>query len=254
MGVERLQKILANAGIASRRASAGMIKEGRVTVNGRIVCEPGARFDCSACEIRVDGKVVNAHDKKIYIMLNKPKGCISTVHDPRERCTVLDLIPPMGTRIFPVGRLDRDTEGLLLLTNDGYAAHVLTHPRFRIFKTYLAVVSGVPDEDRLNLLRNGVNLPSGHISSPADVSLIKASGNCALVEIKIGEGRKRQVREMFYTIGHPVKSLVRTHLGELDIGDLRVGSWRHLTAAEENWIRKKAARSGEGVRSCKRKS
>jgi pseudouridine synthase len=252
--VERLQKILANAGVASRRASAEVIKEGRVTVDGKVILEPGAKFDCSACEIRVDGKAVNAHDKKIYVMLNKPKGYISTVCDPRGRRTILDLVSPMGTRLFPVGRLDRDTEGLLLLTNDGHATHVLTHPRFRIYKTYLAVVNGVPDEDRLNLLRNGVRLPAGHISSPAAVRLITASGNCALVEIKIGEGRKRQVREMFDSIGHPVQSLTRTHLGELDIGDLKVGSWRHLTAAEEDWIRKVAARSGEGVGSCKRTS
>ncbi len=252
--MERLQKILANAGVASRRASAEVIKEGRVTVDGKVILEPGAKFDCSACEIRVDGKAVNAHDKKIYIMLNKPKGYISTVCDPRGRRTILDLVSPMGTRLFPVGRLDRDTEGLLLLTNDGHATHVLTHPRFRIYKTYLAVVNGVPDEDRLNLLRNGVRLPAGHISSPAAVRLITASGNCALVEIKIGEGRKRQVREMFDSIGHPVQSLTRTHLGELDIGDLKVGSWRHLTAAEEDWIRKVAARSGEGVGSCKRTS
>ncbi len=252
--MERLQKILANAGVASRRASAEVIKEGRVTVDGKVILEPGAKFDCSACEIRVDGKAVNAHDKKIYVMLNKPKGYISTVCDPRGRRTILDLVSPMGTRLFPVGRLDRDTEGLLLLTNDGHATHVLTHPRFRIYKTYLAVVNGVPDEDRLNLLRNGVRLPAGHISSPAAVRLITASGNCALVEIKIGEGRKRQVREMFDSIGHPVQSLTRTHLGELDIGDLKVGSWRHLTAAEEDWIRKVAARSGEGVGSCKRTS
>ncbi len=252
--MERLQKILANAGVASRRASAEMIKEGRVAVDGEVILEPGAKFNPSACEIRVDGKAVNAHEKKIYIMLNKPKGYISTVHDPRGRRTILDLVPNVGIRLFPVGRLDRDTEGLLLLTNDGHATHVLTHPRFGIYKTYLAVVNGVPDEDRLNLLRTGVRLPSGHTSSPAGARLITASENCALVEIKIGEGRKRQVREMFDSVGHPVRSLTRTHLGELDIGDLKVGSWRYLTAAEEDWIRKMAALSGEGVESCERTS
>lgn len=252
--MERLQKILANAGVASRRASTEMIKEGRVTVDGKVIREPGARFNCSECEIRVDGRVVNSQDKKIYIMLNKPEGYISTAYDPRGRRTVLDLVPHLGTRLFPVGRLDRDTEGLLLLTNDGHATHVLTHPRFGIYKTYLAVVNGVPDEDRLNLLRNGVRLPSGHMSSPAGVRLIAVSGDCALVEIKIGEGRKHQVREMFDSIGHQVRSLKRTHLGELDIGDLKSGSWRHLTAAEEDWIRKMAARSGEGIGSCERTS
>jgi len=249
--MERLQKILANAGVASRRASAEIIKEGRVTVDGKVICEPGARFDPSASEITVDGRPVNAHDKKIYIMLNKPKGYISTVHDPQGRSTVLDLVPPMRTRIFPVGRLDQDSEGLLLLTNDGHATYVLTHPRFGIFKTYRAVVKGVPDEDGLNLLRGGVRLSQGHVSSPADVELIRASENYALVEIKIGEGRKRQVREMLDAIGHPVESLTRIRFGELTIGDLEVGSWRYLTAAEEGWIRKMAARSGEGITSCK---
>lgn len=250
--MERLQKILANADVASRRASGEIIKEGRVTVNGKIIREPGAKFNSFACEIRVDGQLIHVHDKKIYIMLNKPKGYLSTVYDPQGRRTILDLVPPMGVRLFPVGRLDQDTEGLLLLTNDGDATHVLTHPKFEIYKTYLAVVKGVPGEDRLDLLRDGVRLPSGHTSSPAVVRLIKASGSCALVEIKIGEGRKRQVREMFDIIGHPVTSLTRTRLGELVMGDLEVGSWRHLTQAEESWIQRMAARSGEGITSCKK--
>jgi pseudouridine synthase len=252
--MERLEKALANAGVASRRASAGIIKEGRVTVDGKVIREPGARFDSSACEIRVDGKpvTVNTCDRKIYIMLNKPKGYISTVHDPQGRLTILDLVPLTDTRLFPVGRLDQDTEGLLLLTNDGHATFVLTHPRFEIKKTYIAIVKGVPGEDKLNLLRHGVRLPPGHKSSPAVVRPVKAWGGCASVEIRIGEGRKRQVREMFDTIGHPVKSLTRTHLGELAIGDLKVGSWRYLTQAEESWVRKMAERSGEGIESCNR--
>jgi pseudouridine synthase len=245
--VRRLQKILADAGVASRRASAEMIKEGRVTVNWKVIREPGAKLSPLACEIRVDGRPVNSHGKKIYIMLNKPKGYISTISDPRGRRTILDLVPHAGTRLFPVGRLDRDTEGLLLLTNDGHATYVLTHPRFGVHKTYVAEVNGVPDEDSLNRLRNGVKLQSGHTSSPASVRLITAAGDCALVEIKIGEGRKRQVREMFDSMGHPVRSLIRTHLGELDIGDLEVGSWRYLSPAEEDWIRKMAAKSGEGA-------
>ena len=252
--MERLQKILANAGVASRRASAEIIKEGRVTVDGRVVREPGAKFHRFECEIRVDGQAVDTCDKKIYIMLNKPKGYISTVQDPRGRGTVLGLVPHTGTRLFPVGRLDRDTEGLLLLTNDGHATHVMTHPRFGIHKTYLAVVNGVPDEKKLNLLRNGVQLSSGHTSSPAVVRMITPSESCAQVEIKIGEGRKRLVREKFDSIGPPVKSLPRTGFGELEFGGLKVGSWRYLTADEENWIRKMAARSGEGVGSCEKTS
>ncbi|NLA07701.1 MAG: rRNA pseudouridine synthase [Firmicutes bacterium] len=252
--MERLGKILANAGVASRRASARIIKEGRVTVDGEVIREPGARFDPFACQIRVDGKPVTVSncEKKTYIMLNKPKGYVSTVHDPQGRLTILDLIPLTDTRLFPVGRLDRDTEGLLLLTDDGHATYVLTHPRFGIEKTYVAVVKGTPGEDELNQLRRGVRLQSGHMSSPAVVRLIKAYGSSASVEIKIGEGRKRQVREMFNAIGYPVKSLTRTHLGELSIGDLKVGSWRYLTQTEESWVRKMAARSEEGIRSCKR--
>lgn len=243
--MERLQKILANAGIASRRAGAELIKEGCVTVDGRIVLEPGARFDPSQCEIKVDGKPVKIHDKKIYIMLNKPQGYISTARDPRGRKTVLDLVPNVGARLFPVGRLDRDTEGLLLLTNDGHAAYTLTHPKFEIYKTYLAVVEGVPAEEKLSLLRKGIRLQSGHVSSPAQVRIVTVSPDSAVAEIKIREGRKRQVREMFDFIGHPVRSLVRTHLGRLELGDLKPGSWRYLTKAEENWIREMSAGSQE---------
>ena len=163
--MERLQKLLANAGVASRRGSAWIIQEGRVTVNGKVVCEPGARFDSTECEIRVDGKLITANDKQVYILLNKPKGYISTAYDPQGRPTVLDLVPSTGIRIFPVGRLDQDTEGLLLLTNDGHATNALTHPRFGVSKTYMAHVTGVPGEDALNRLRDGVRLSSGHVSS-----------------------------------------------------------------------------------------
>ncbi len=249
--MERLQKLLANSGVASRRGSAMIIQEGRVTVNGKVICEPGARFDSSKCEIKVDGKLIAANDTKTYIILNKPKGYISTVYDPQGRPTVLDLVPSMRIRLFPVGRLDQDTEGLLLLTNDGHATKALTHPRFGVSKTYVALVTGVPGGDGLSRLRNGVRLSSGHMSFPAIVRLIETRGSNAVVEIKIGEGRKRQVREMFDIIGHQVVSLTRTHLGELSIGDLAVGSWRCLTASEKTWIREMAARSREGIESCK---
>ena len=247
--VERLQKILANAGVASRRMSADIIKEGRVTVDGKVIYEPGARFDPSACKVRIDGNPISVNKKseKIYIMLNKPMGYISTTHDPRGRKTVLDLIPSMDARLFPVGRLDRNTEGLLLLTNDGLATYALTHPKFEIYKTYVAVIKGIPGEDRLDLLRNGVRLSSGHLSSPAFVQLMKNIGDYVTVEIKIREGRKRQIREMFDSIGHPVKNLTRTHVGDLTLGDLKIGSWRHLVAAEESWIQNMISRSRKEI-------
>lgn len=249
--MERLQKLLASRGVASRRASAMIIREGRVTVNGEVIREPGMRLNASTCEIKVDGRPIAGEDKKVYIILNKPQGYISTVHDPQGRPTILHLVPSFETRLFPVGRLDQDTEGLILLTNDGQVTNVLTHPRFGVRKTYVARVTGVPGEDDLNRLRDGVRLQSGHVSSPAVVRFIESAGNDAVVELEIGEGRKRQVREMFAVIGHPVKALTRTRLGQLSINGLPAGSWRYLTPSEERWIRKMASKSEKGVGRCK---
>lgn len=236
--MERLQNILAKAGIASRRTSAKMIKEGRVTVDFQVVRQPGARFHPFDCDIRVDGCPICLSEEKVYIMLNKPKGYISTVSDPRMRKTVLDLVPDFNLRLFPVGRLDQDTEGLIILTNDGHATYILTHPKFGIFKTYFAKILKIPNESKLNMLRKGIKLPSGHISAPAIVRLIKSTRDSPIVEIKIREGRKRQIRHMFDSIGHPIENLKRVGFGELTLGDLESGQWRYLTHSERNWIQK----------------
>lgn len=239
--MERLQKVLSSAGIASRRHSAEIIRAGRVEVDGKIVTEPGARLEPERVEIKVDGEPVRPGDRKAYLLLNKPAGYLSTVHDPEMRPTVLDLVPSAGTRLFPVGRLDLDTEGLLLLTNDGDAAYALTHPKFEVPKTYIAKVAGVPGARELEALSRGVNL-GGTVTAPAKVRIVDSSRETSVLEIQIHEGRKREVRNMLQAIGHPVIHLKRTRLGRLALGDLPVGKWRRLTNSEVRWVRRLVAK------------
>jgi 23S rRNA pseudouridine2605 synthase len=222
---ERLQKVLARIGVGSRRTVEDLVTEGRVTINGaRAIL--GARVDVTRDEVAVDGVVYSVVPDIVTYLLNKPAGVVSTARDPQGRPTVVDLVPD-DPRVFPVGRLDVDTEGLLLLTNDGSLAHRLTHPRFGVEKEYLAHVEGTPSRAALRRLREGVDLDDGP-TAPAQAS----SPQPGLIRLVIHEGRNRQVRRMCDAVGHPVLRLVRTRIGPLVDARLAPGAWRPLTADE----------------------
>jgi 23S rRNA pseudouridine2605 synthase len=221
----RLQKILARAGFGSRRACDDLIGEGRVTVNGRPAVL-GARVDAEHDRVEVDGVAIGVRPGLAYYLLNKPAGVVTTAADTHGRPTVLDVVPA-EPRVFPVGRLDQDTEGLLLLTNDGELAHRLTHPSFGVEKEYLAEVEGRPSRGAVRRLREGVELDDG-LTAPAKVSLVAPT----LVRIAIHEGRKRQVRRMCEAVGHPVVRLIRTRIGPITDPQLAPGRWRELTTDE----------------------
>ena len=233
MSEERLQKILSHAGVASRRAAEQMILNGRVKVDGKIVTELGEKFDIEVNKIYVDDKLINCTEKKVYILLNKPKNILSTVKDDRGRKTVIDLITDIDERIYPVGRLDYDTEGLLLLTNDGELMNAVLHPKFQINKTYLAKVKGEITETKLNKLREGIQLEDG-LTAPAIVRVVGKSSTEAKIEITIHEGRNRQVRRMIAAIGCEVTKLKRVKFANLLIRDLKIGQYRKLTGMEIN--------------------
>lgn len=229
--MERLQKVLARAGIASRRKCEEIIAAGNVKVNGKVVTELGTKVDPVKDRIEVNGKLLAGREKEIYIMLNKPAGYVTTVHDPQGRKKVMDLLQGVAERVYPVGRLDKDTEGLLLFTNNGELAYRLTHPRHKVYKTYWARVQGNPSEDNLARLASGLILEDGP-AAPAIVRRIGKKGKNAIIEINIREGRKRQVRRMFQHIGHPVLNLKRLRFGPLELGRLKQGEYRHLTEKE----------------------
>ena len=235
---ERLARYLAHAGIASRRHAEVLIEAGRVRVNGQVVTTQGTRIDPRRDSITVDGKPVQPGEKLVYVMLHKPTGYVSTANDPRKRPTVLDLLPPelRRLRVYPVGRLDIDTSGLLLLTNDGEFALHLTHPRYSMDKHYRALVQGYPPESALNALRRGVEIVEDngghHKTSPAKVSIYKQVGGNCWLSLTIHEGHKRQVRRMLAATGYPVLELMRAGIGSLELGNLPVGKWRDLTEDE----------------------
>jgi 23S rRNA pseudouridine2605 synthase len=221
----RLQKVLAQAGLGSRRVSEDLIEARRVRVNGE-VAHLGQRVDPEADVIEVDGAQIGVRAGLVHLLLNKPAGVVTTAADPQGRRTVLDLVPA-EPRVFPVGRLDIDTEGLLLLTNDGDLAHRLTHPSYGIEKEYLVEVEGVPGRGAVRSLREGVDLDDG-TTAPAKVATLGDS----LLRITIHEGRNRQVRRMCEAVGHPVRRLVRTRIGPLAERSLAPGEWRELSQAE----------------------
>ena len=222
---ERLQKVLARAGFGSRRACEELIADGRVTVNDD-VAELGRRVDTESDRVAVDGVPISIREGLVYYLLNKPAGVVTTAADPQGRPTVVELVPG-EPRVFPVGRLDVDTEGLLLLTNDGDLTHRLTHPSFGVEKEYLAEVEGTPTRAVLRALREGVELDDGP-TAPAKASLTPPS----LVLLTIHEGRNRQVRRMLAAVGHPVRRLVRVRIGPLAERSLKPGEWRELSQAE----------------------
>mgnify|MGYP000035039913 FL=1 len=232
----RLQKFLSQAGIASRRASEALILEGRVKVNGITVKELGTKVNPESDIIEVDGKVCNIDKEYVYILLNKPKGILTSVKDPFGRPTVIDLLKGIKTKVFPVGRLDKDTQGLLLLTNDGELTYKITHPKHKVEKTYIAHVEGVVCPKDIEALKNGIMLEDG-LTSPAKVKIIKKLDNSTVLELKIHEGRKRQVRRMCDAIGHPVINLKRTQIGNLSLNGLKVGQWRYLNQDEIDYLK-----------------
>jgi pseudouridine synthase len=229
---QRLQKILAQAGVASRRAAEKLIGEGRVSVNGVTVREMGTKADPGHDDIKVDGRRLRTRQRARYILLNKPAGYVSTRADPQHRPTVIDLLRGVREYVYPVGRLDYATEGLLLLTNDGDLAAHLTHPRHGVERTYEARVAGIPDAAALDRLRNGIPL-DGRRTLPADVSLVNPgrSGDATL-RLTIREGRNRQVRRMCDAVGHPVRALRRIRIGPLQDRRLKPGEWRELSGEE----------------------
>lgn len=237
--MERLQKYLAHAGVASRRQCEEMILAGRVKVNGKVVKELGTKITPGKDRVSVDGKLIQRLEPKVYLMLNKPRGYVSTVKDERDRKTVLDLLSDVKERVYPVGRLDYDSEGLLLLTNDGELTYALTHPKHQIPKTYRVRVKGIPDQEKLIKLADGVELEDG-ITAPATVALVHILNGNALLEITIYEGKNRQVRRMCEAIGHPVLRLVRTRIGPLELRKLPVGEVRKLSLREINDIKRAA--------------
>jgi 23S rRNA pseudouridine2605 synthase len=227
---ERLQKVLARIGFGSRRVCEDLIAEGRVTVNGEAAVL-GRRVDPEADQVEVDGKPVGVRAGLVYYLLNKPRGVVTTAADTHGRPTVVEMVPT-EPRVFPVGRLDADTEGLLILTNDGELAHYLTHPSHGVEKEYLAEVEGRPSPAAVRRLREGVELDDGR-TAPAKVSAVEAN----VLRLVVHEGRKRQVRRMCEAVGHPVVRLVRTRIGSLADRTLKPGEWRPLTLDEVRALR-----------------
>jgi 23S rRNA pseudouridine2605 synthase len=236
MAEERLQKILAHAGIASRRKAEELIAAGRVSVNGETVTELGSKADLALDKIKVDGRVLSALKHHLYIALNKPKNCVTTVHDPQGRQTVMSFFKGLHGRIYPVGRLDYASEGLLLLTNDGEFANKLTSPASRVTKTYLAKVNGALTPDEEQEFRHGIPM-HGRRTAPAGLKLIRKGEN-PWYEVRLVEGRQNQIRIMFKHFGRLVEKLKRVKIGFLDLGSLKPGAYRTLTNAEVARFRK----------------
>lgn len=236
--IVRLQKYIAMCGVVSRRKAEELIDEGRVSVNGSTVTEQGVKIEIGADKVSVDGKPIKSKNKNYYIMLNKPVGYVSTANDQFDRPTVVDLVKKdlADVRIFPVGRLDYETEGLLLLTNDGDFTYKVTHPKFHMEKTYIATVKGGMTISGMNKLRNGVYIDDNFKTSPAKAEILDAYDGHTFVKITIHEGKNRQVRKMFEAIGNTVVGLQRTSIGTVELGNLPLGRWRHLTSHEINYL------------------
>ncbi len=231
----RLQKVIARAGLASRRAADELIAAGRVSINGSVIRELGVKVT-SRDQIAVDGRPLSNAAVPIYILLYKPTGVVTTVRDPYERRTVIDCLTTVSERVFPVGRLDYDTSGALLLTNDGELAHRLMHPKFAVNKTYEAVVSGRISSEALSQLERGVSL-DGRLTARASAECKGTDGRSSRIVITIHEGRNRQVRRMFEAVGYPCQRLVRTQYASLSLRGLKPGQWRHLTEQEVHQLR-----------------
>ncbi len=236
MELERLQKIIAHAGFASRREAETMIREGRVTVNGRVVTELGSRANATRDHIKVDGKLITRAEPHRYILLYKPKEVMTTVEDPQGRRTVIDLVRGVRERIYPVGRLDYHSEGLVLLTNDGELAFKVSHPTNGSVKTYHVKVRGVPEQRLIDKLQRGITL-DGKRTLPCEIRRVKTTGRTedegnSWFEVKLREGRTQQIRKMFQAVGHPVSKLKRVAIGPISDPKLTPGVWRELSKQE----------------------
>lgn len=229
MAEERLQKVLAAAGIASRRASEELIEQGRVTINGH-VATLGDKCDPAEDAVEVDAERVNVDPERVYVVLNKPRGVVTTMDDPEGRPTVADLVN-LPQRLFPVGRLDYDTEGLLLLTNDGELTNALTHPSFGVERVYVVLVPGPVRKRTLAQLADGVELDDG-VARPKRIRVLETQKSKALLEVVMTEGRKREIRRMLGAVGLTVERLARVSYGGVELGDLRQGKWRFLSQPE----------------------
>ncbi len=231
----RLNKYIAQSGAASRRKADELTLQGKVKINGAVMKEPG--YDVTENDVvEVNGHVIKHDAKKVYIMLNKPKGFITSIDDEKDRPTVMELVTDIDERLFPIGRLDYNTSGMLLLTNDGDLAYKLAHPKHQIYKTYRARISGQISGERLAKLRNGVDI-GGFVTSKAVVNVIKQVERSAIVEIKIFEGKNRQVRKMFAAVGNKVLDLERVAIGDLYLGHLKQGHYRKLTQKEIEYLK-----------------
>ena len=236
--VERLHKLMARAGAGSRRTCEKMIKEGRVQVNGKVVTELGTKVDPTKDKVWLDGRLLKlSPETKEYLLLHKPPGYVTTVTDPWGRPTVMDLLGPMENRLYPAGRLDFDSEGLVLLTNDGELVYRLTHPSFEVEKVYLVEVAGRSTGDALQRLARGVELDDGP-TAPAKVRLVEERSGSTCLEFTLREGRKRQIRRMCDKVGHAVLKLCRIRLGPIQLGSLPPGKWRKLKTAEIRALKK----------------
>lgn len=231
----RLNKYIAHAGICSRRKADELIANGNVKINGLAVKEMGVDV-AEGDVVEVNGRIIGGGQKAVYVAVNKPLGYITSMDDDRDRATVAELVADIPERLFPVGRLDYNTTGLLIMTNDGQLTYTLTHPKHEVYKTYVAKVAGVISEARLARLRKGVDI-GGFVTSPAKVRLIKQMPRYAVVEIKIREGKNRQVRKMFAAVGNKVQELQRTEIGEIKLGRLMEGHYRKLSRQEIEYLK-----------------
>ena len=244
---QRLQKLISAAGIASRRHAEELITTGQVNVNGKIVKELGSKADPATDHIKVKGRLINSLLEKhenIYVLLNKPRGYLSSMADPEGRPLVTELIPSTLGRLHPVGRLDFNTEGLLLLTNDGDFTNIVTDAKNKIPKVYRVKVKGMPPESAIERLRRGIAIDEGERTAPAEVRQLRSSEANGWFEIILHQGRNQQIRRMFDEIGHSVIKLARTSIGKLEVGPLKVGQWRYLTAREVRQLKNVAEARG----------
>ncbi len=231
----RLNKYIAAAGICSRRKADELIANGNVRINGAVMKEMGYNV-ADGDTVQVNGRTISAASKKVYVAVNKPLGYITSMDDDRDRATVAELVADIPERLFPVGRLDYNTTGLLIMTNDGDLAYTLTHPKHEVWKTYIATVSGIISDNRIARLRKGVDI-GGFVTSPAKVRVIKQMPRHAVVEISIHEGKNRQVRKMFAAVGNKVQELERVSIGDIRLGRLMSGHYRKLTREEIEYLR-----------------
>ena len=231
----RINKYIAQAGICSRRKADELIVNGNVKVNGAVMKEPG--YDVQEGDkVSVNGTMIEDGEKLVYYLLNKPVGFITTVKDEQDRATVMDLVGDIPERVFPVGRLDGNTSGALIMTNDGKVAYRIAHPKGQVMKTYHALVSGVVSKEKLWKLRNGIDI-GGYVTKPARVPIIGENKNSTILEISISEGKNRQVRKMCKAVGNPVQELQRVSIGEVRLGRLKEGTFRKLTQAEIEYLK-----------------